>query len=292
MTAGSTGRSGMTTPNSDSAAQRPGSPRWLFWRDDALRLVRRATARDHRIARWYRPVALGLAAALLAWAVVVFVFVAQGIAARGEIGYDPDLFAMFGRRFVTTGEAYFPIQFGEPYRAEGVTNIYPPLAMYLFVPLAYVPIALWWIIPGAVFAWHLWDCRPAPWTWPVMAFLLGLFPTVSGLIYGSSTMWAVALICIGLRHPAAMAALAFKPVDAFLAVLYVRRRSFWLGLGVVALLAIPFGDLWVEWWRAITNIDGGTPLRNITGVPLLLIPVVAWLGRNRRRVLSRVRVPA
>jgi hypothetical protein len=233
-------------------------------------------------SRWARPISLGLTILLLAWAVVVFVFIVQGVGARGEVGYDPRLFAEFGARFVATGEAYYPIQFGEPYLAEGTVNIYPPLALYLFVPLAYVPHVLWWAIPSIVFGWHLWFCRPKFWAWPLMAFILGLFPTISGLVYGSSTMWSVAFICLGLRYPAAMALLAFKPIDAVPALLRVRSRSFWIGLAIVAVAALPFGGLWVEWWTAIMNIEGVTPLRNITGVPMLILPLVAWFARTPR----------
>lgn len=234
-------------------------------------------------SRWAKPLALGLTVTLLAWAVVVFAFVFDGVASRDEVGYDPRLFAQFGARFVATGEAYYPIQLGEPYRAEGTVNIYPPLALYLFVPFAYLPLALWWAIPLGVLGWHLWSCRPRFWTWPVMALILGLVPTASALVYGSSTLWSVAMICIGLRYPAAMALLAFKPVDAAVAVLVVRRRAFWVGLALVAVAALPFGRLWIEWWSAITNIEGGTPLRNITGLPLLLLPLVVWVGRSTPR---------
>lgn len=239
--------------------------------------------RRGRASRWTKPVAVGLTVALLAWAAIVFVFVFEGVASRDEVGYDPRLFAQFGARFVATGEAYYPVQFGEPYRAEGTVNVYPPLAMYLFVPFAYLPLVLWWAIPLGVFGWHLWSCRPRLWTWPVMALILGLVPTASALVYGSSTMWSVALICIGLRHPAAMALLAFKPIDAAVAILVARRRAFWIGLALVAVAALPFGGLWIEWWSAITNIEGGTPLRNVTGVPMLLVPLVVWVGRSTHR---------
>jgi hypothetical protein len=237
-------------------------------------------ARDAKAAprwgRWYRPVAFGLTVALLAAAAVVFVFLWRGIDARGEIGYDAHLFAMFGQRFVETGEAYFPVQFGAPYLVQGTVNVYPPLALYLFVPLAYVPLILWWAIPIAVFAWHLARYRPKPWAWPVLALMLAYPPTVSGLIYGSSTMWSAAFLCIAFRYPLAAALIAFKPVDILVWPLFVRRKAFWIGLAIMALAALPFGELWFDWFAAITNTVGSSPLRNITGWPLLLLPVVAW----------------
>ena len=74
----------------------------------------------------------------------------------------------------------------------------------MFAILAWLPIPLaalaWWGIPIGVFAWALARWRPAPWTWPLMAALLihPSFPIT--YITGSSTMWAVALVALGLIH--------------------------------------------------------------------------------------------
>jgi hypothetical protein len=234
-----------------------------------------------RSGRWYRPVAVTLTLTLLVWAGIVFAFLWPGIDARGEIAYDPILFRDIAQRWVTTGEAYYPIQFAGAYLPDGLVNLYPPIVLYLWAPLLYVPMILWWIIPLGIVGWHIYHCRPAPWTWPVLALLFGLFPTVSGLIYGSSTMWSMAFIALGFRYPAAFALIVFKPIDCFVWLLAFRKRAFWIGLVVVGLAAIPFGDLWIEWVRATLNISA-TPLRNITGWAMLAVPVVAWLGRTDR----------
>jgi hypothetical protein len=234
-------------------------------------------------SKWTHPIAVALTLALLLWAAVMFAVIGQGVIRRGELGYDASFFALLGRNFLDTGQPYFPAQFAGPYPAEGAVNLYPPLILYLFVPFAVLPRALWWVIPLTAFGWHLWDCRPAAWTWPLMAFILGLVPTVAALLYGGTVMWSVAFIVVGLRFPAAGALLFAKPTDAVVAILFARRRSFWFGLGLVAVAALPFGTLWLDYLTAMGNVTGTSPLRNITGLPILALPVLAWVGRPDRR---------
>lgn len=238
----------------------------------------RTVAAPRNLARWYKPVAVGLTVALLGWALIIGWVVGQGTAQRGELGYDARLFVSFGQRFLDTGQWYFPAQFEGRYLAEGIVNLYPPLAVYLFVPFTVLPLVLWWAIPLGILAWHIWTCRPAPWTWPILALIAGLIPTLGALFYGGSSLWSVAFLTIGLRHPWAAALVGFKPTDAVMWVFYVRRKAFWIGLGVLILAALPFGSLWAEWWTAIGNIEGGSPLRNVYGLPLLSVPLIVWLG--------------
>ena len=229
-----------------------------------------------------KPVALGVSLLLLAWAVAQVVAVAQGATLRGEVGYDATFYASLGQRFIETGELYFPAQFAGPYAGEGMVNLYPPLAMYLFVPFAFLPTVLWWAIPLGVLGWHLWSCRPAWWTWPLLAGIAALLPTATALVYGNTILWSMAFVAVGLRYPAAAVLLALKPTDAIMWPLFVRRRSFWIGLAIVGLASLPFGVVWFDWVTALGNVEAGSPLRNVAGLPLLLLPVVAWSGRQRR----------
>ena len=83
---------------------------------------------------------------LLLWAVVQTIAVYRGAAVRGEVGWDAHVYAAIGMQFLETGHAYFAAQ-SAPYIAEGMVNIYPPTALYLFVPAAVAPTVLWWVVP-------------------------------------------------------------------------------------------------------------------------------------------------
>jgi hypothetical protein len=63
----------------------------------------------------------------------------------------------------------------------------------------------------------------------------------------------------------------------------IRRRSWWGGAVVLAVLSLPFvlTGLWGEWLRALANSRGGGLLYSSLEAPMLLLPLVAWLGRRR-----------
>ena len=230
--------------------------------------------------RLMRPFSTAITVVLLAFAVAQVWAVWQGALARGEAGWDAHLYGAFGRRFLETGQAYFPAQFAGPYPGEGFVNLYPPIAMLLFAPFAFLPIALWWVIPLGILGWHLWDCRPAWWTWPLMALAACTLSAASALVYGNSVIWSVAFVCIGLRYPAAGALLGIKPSDLVMAIVFVRRRAFWIGLALIVAVSIPFGSLWMDWLTALGNLSGTSPLRNVHALPILAVPLLAWLGHR------------
>jgi hypothetical protein len=119
-------------------------------------------------ASWPRILAVSATTVLLGLGVLMTEAVYRGALMRGEIGYDATFYAMLGRHFLETGQAYFPSQ-SSPYEAVGMVNVYPPTALYLFVPASFTPLPLWWIIPLAVIGWSLYRLRPAWWAWPLMA---------------------------------------------------------------------------------------------------------------------------
>ena len=76
-----------------------------------------------------------------------------------------------------------------------------------------------------------------------------------------------------------------KPALALFAAWGIRRRSWWLSLGLLAVASAVLAPMWPDWIRIMLNS------RNPSGLlyawqeaPLLLIPVIAWWGSERRGV--------
>lgn len=243
----------------------------------------KAPALVMRAGKW-KLLSFALTVVLLTIAVAIFVAVYEGAAARGQVGYDAWLYLdEIAARWFMTGEMYYPVQFAGSYPDAGIVNLYPPVAMYLFAPMSLAPRFLWWAIPLTVIAWHLWSCRPAWWTWPLFALVACTVKTSATLVYGNSEMWTVAFVCLALRYPVAWWLLAFKPTLLPFAIVGIRHRQWWSGLAMLLLASVPLGALWFDWLAAMRNLDA-SPLRGISAVPLLAVPVVAWWTRQQEAV--------
>ncbi len=63
-------------------------------------------------------------------------------------GADYDFFRSVTDRWLATGAFYHPHQLAGPYEAAiNVDTLYPPIALALFLPFAWLPAVLWWAIP-------------------------------------------------------------------------------------------------------------------------------------------------
>lgn len=248
-----------------------------------MRRPKEAAPRRERLSRIAAITATGV---LLLWAVVQTVAIYRGAQTRGEVGWDANLYATIGSHFLATGQPYFPSQ-SAPYPAEGMVNLYPPTALYLFVPASVLPRVIWWIVPLATIGWSLARLRPKAWTWPIMAFVCLLpldAPIVPvSLVYGNTLMWTLAaLFAAAAFRPGWAWAVAFKPVDFLLALPFALRS--WRGLLVTVVLSVVLLPYWFQWLTAIGNIsDRQSPLYSLAAWPALAIPLVAWVGRSRPR---------
>jgi hypothetical protein len=186
-------------------------------------------------------------------------------------------------RFLQGGSFYDPRQLSGPYGAEGTVQgwwpiLYPPQAIALFAPFTVLPAALWWAIPlattAAVVVWH----RPQPIAWPVLAACLWWPVTTTKIATGNPVMWTVAFVALGTiwRWPAVLA--LFKPSLFPFALIGWRDRRWWI-LG--ALGALPFCWLLPDYLRAMSLFTSGISY-SLGEVPLMLIPVVAWVASRRR----------
>lgn len=238
------------------------------------------------LGRLARPLAFGLSVALLVLAAVVFDLRWHAFASRGYVGVDYDTYLTAARRWLDTGSMYFPYQVQGPYvlkpwpyTADIMPGIYPPHMIYLFAPFLVLPSVLWWAVPLGVTAYVIAAFRPAPWTWPIMAGLVALPDTLSGMIVGNTTMWLMAFVACGLRWNWPSVLVTLKPSLLPFALIGSRHRSWWAAAVIVGLASLPMLPLWFDYARAVENAGQG-PLFSLSSVPALLLPVVAWLGRS------------
>lgn len=237
-----------------------------------------------------RALAIAITVVVLAYAVVQLSAVYAGAMARGEVGWDANLYLASAQRWLTTGEFYYPMQLEGPYPVLGTAMLYPPLALYLFVPLSVLPRIVWWLVPLGVLAWHLWACRPVWWSWPVLAGLAATVPVSAGLVYGNTEMWTAAAVAVACRFAPAVWFLVIKPTILPVALLFARDKRWWLTIPVVTLLCLPFGDLWVDYVKAMLNVEGVNPLYSLPGLVWVAIPLVAWQARRTLGVRDDDRV--
>jgi len=226
-------------------------------------------------------VALGVVAVEAAWVIWTMV----GGDARYPIACDYVALREATARWLAGGGFYLPLQLAGPYAtlaAPGDPSIimYPPLALWLVVPFVFLPAALWWILPCGLAAFGLWRLRPAPWTWPLMASL-ALWPRVPEAVQnGNPAMWAFAFGCLAVSTSWTGPLLLFKPTLAPFALFGAWHRRWWVALAIVALAALPFVAMWFDYVVVVRNAQP-TGSFLLHDYPLLLIPVVGWLGRLR-----------
>jgi hypothetical protein len=204
------------------------------------------------------------------------------IEAEHALGADLVFFRDIARHWLETGEFYLPRQLAGPYVVETLVDVlYPPIALYLFVPFLWLPDLLWWAIPFAVFGASIAWLRPAPWAWPLIAAGIAWPQTVSQVLYGNTNMWIAAFIAAGLCVAWPSVLVLIKPSLAPFALIGIRRRRWWIGLGVLGLAAIPFGSLWVDYATAMRN-SSLVAYHALITLPLMLAPIWAWLARRPR----------
>lgn len=222
---------------------------------------------------------------------VVALFVAAGLRAahfvlvtvpavnESAVGIDYRTYMEAARRFLEGGSFYHPDQLTGPYPPTAGPILYPPVALWLMAPFAVLPAVLWWAIPVVLIGWAFVRLRPAPWALAIIGLLALLPISQSPIVYGNPVMWLLPALSWGLIRGGWAVAVLAKPTLAPFALAGVRRRGWWIGLAVFVAASLPFGTMWLDWIVAVRNSSIGVT-HNIWQIPLMLIPVVAWLGRS------------
>jgi hypothetical protein len=233
--------------------------------------------------------ALALSALLLAIPVVFVLLVPHPL--EQPFGVDFRLYQDATARWLASGQFYAPYQLAGPYPISAGDILYPPVALWLFVPFALdggpvldaLQAVVWWALPLGVVAGVVVALRPRPLAWPLIAFCLVNPTTLLKIWTGNPVIWSMAAMALAVVGASRFAApfVLLKPSLAPFALFGIRRRSWWAGAAVFVVLCLPFGAMWLDWLTTLRNSQGGGLLYSSLEVFLLLLPLAAWWGRTR-----------
>jgi hypothetical protein len=198
---------------------------------------------------------------------------------NGYGAIDFDLYMNATSRWLAGGSFYEPYQLAGPYPIRMGDVLYPPNILLLTVPFMVLPAILWWAIPLCVTAWAVWRLRPAPVSWPFIAFCLFWPPFVARMVAGNPVMWVLAFLALGCLYKWPSALVLLKPSLFPFALIGVRSRSWWIALAVGVLVSLPFAAMWIDWIVVLVNSTEGGLLYSLQDVPILLLPIIAWKMR-------------
>jgi hypothetical protein len=196
-------------------------------------------------------------------------------------GQDLVFYRTVAERWLDTGVYYLPRQLdGSGQLTLNVDVIYPPSALYLFVPFVWLPAAAWWIGPLAIVAAAVVRLRPARWTWPLLILSLAWPRTAGAIVFGNSDLWFAAFVWAGAAFAWPGVLTSMKPTVFPFGLIGVRHRSWWIAAAIFAVANLPLLPLWLVYPTVIRS--AGLPLLySIGNLPMFLAPVVAWAVRRR-----------
>jgi hypothetical protein len=227
--------------------------------------------------------AFTLTAVLLAFAVVEASIVLPPALTSGlhvTWGMDFRLYVEHATRWMAGEGFYLPVQLAGPYVIEEVQgSAYPPVLLYLLVPFVVgVPWVVWWLVPLAVIGAAVVKARPSPWQCVALALILVYPRTWTIVVLGNPAMWALAALAAGMVWKWPAVGVLLKVTFAPLALVGANDRRWWAALGVAALLALPFGTMWLDYLTAVMNAETSRGLEYTLGEwPVALLLVVGLL---------------
>jgi len=252
----------------------------------------RKTEIARAVAALDRRTAIGLSIAVFVVPAMFLLLVPHPL--EQPFGVDFQLYRDVTNRWLAGGSFFEPYQVAGQYEIRAGDVLYPPVALWLFVPfaaasgamaaIAAVAAAGWWAIPLGATAAATWRLRPRPWAWPLIALCVANPTTLLKIWTGNPVIWSMAALAVATVAGSSRFAAPFvllKPSLAPFALFGLNRRSWWLGFAVLLVLCLPFGSLWGDWVASVVNSRGGGLLYSALVIPMLLLPLVAWVGRTR-----------
>jgi hypothetical protein len=223
----------------------------------------------------------GVAAVLMVlWAAALILYILQPD--RTLVAADYRLYMEATARWLGGGPFYEPYQLAGPYPVLYGDILYPPYALPLFVVFQVLPAVLWWVIPiGGTLAMVLYY-RPRPIAIAMIALCFWFPATSVKLIGGNPVMWAVLAVALGTKWAAASPWALIKPSLFPFAMVRMNHRAWWVSSAVLVALCVLMLPLMLDWLTAVRNgVASGGLLYSVQEVPMMALPVFAWLGRGR-----------
>jgi len=124
--------------------------------------------------------------------------------------------------------------------------------------------------------------RPDPLAWVLIAACIVWPSTILKTISGNPNLWVMMLVAMGLawRWPGALVLL--KPSFLPLALIGVNSRGWWLALGTLVVLSLPFLADTLTYPLVIMNSRSPEGVGySLWDVPTVLPPIFGWLMRTR-----------
>jgi hypothetical protein len=185
-------------------------------------------------------------------------------------------------RLLSGDSWYLARQVAGPYELLDGDVLYPPVSAWFFLPWLVLPPWTFTVVPVAIVSWFVASARPAPWTWPIIVFGV-VFPiTLIYIAYANPTLWIAAFVALGLRFAWPGVLVLLKPSLAPFALIGIRSRGWWIGLAVLGFGSLPFLSATLDYPRIVLDAQGGSLLYSGTSIPIMVVPIVAWLGRTVR----------
>jgi len=209
-----------------------------------------------------------------------------------SFGIDFGIYMQALDRWLATGEWYQARQLAGPYAIALGDVLYPPVLIVLLLPFKILGGIAWAMVPLAILSWSVWRHRPRLWAMALILLCVAWPYTPAKFVFGNPVIWAAAALALATgsgalaRWPAAFVLL--KPTVAILGLFGARDRRWWLAVLALGLVSLVFLEPTLQYPQVLidarTNpIDGrGGLLYSLQELPLLAIPLLAWLGARDR----------
>jgi hypothetical protein len=228
-------------------------------------------------------VAVALAAATILLPVVFVLLIPNPL--DQPFGKDIALYRDAASRWLAGGPFYDPRQLAGPYEVQHGDILYPPVGLWLFVPVAVLPqviaLVLWWGIPAALTIWAVSRVAPRPAVWPLIALCLAWPTTPLKIWTGNPVIWSAAAMAVAIVWRGGAPFALLKPSLFPFALFGIGQRAWWIGLAIFVAMCLPFGAMWADWLTTVVNAQGAGLLYSALEAPMLALPLVAWAGRRR-----------